>query len=184
MEISFTRTGARTHRTQACRDDGVVLLIPAYDRTSPMPHDYAHFIVESELGLEQGFWGLVSDGAIFPGMKVLEGRLPPRAAERSREIQRSAGQKGNEAEVLVGTLYTIAKRNLDRDWRLVARELKEMWRPAMSALTPLSPDQVAHVCAALREAQARWSALETGATLTVVWKRTLRRSREKIRRSA
>ena len=56
MNITFTRCGECTYTTMAVRDDGVTLEVPSYDRTSPLPHDLAHYVVERELGLKQGFW--------------------------------------------------------------------------------------------------------------------------------
>src|SRR5687768_8644189 len=45
MTITFTKTGAGTYTTLARRDDAVVLEVPSYDRTAPLPHDLAHYVV-------------------------------------------------------------------------------------------------------------------------------------------
>lgn len=86
MDISFTRSGERRYRTIATRDDRVTLSIPSFDRPKWFPHDLGHFVVEQVLGLRLGFWGCVAAGVIFPGMKVIHGRLPPHSAERSRAV--------------------------------------------------------------------------------------------------
>ena len=41
-----------------------------------LPHDLAHFVVESALGMELGFWGLLARGATF---KSVPGRRRTRA---------------------------------------------------------------------------------------------------------
>jgi hypothetical protein len=113
MEITFTRTGGRRYATQAVRDDGVSVQVPSYDRTAPLPHDLAHYVVERELGLKNGFWGCVAAGALFPGMTVISGRQRPQAAARSAAVIREAGQHGTEAEVLVGVLLGIVHDGLE-----------------------------------------------------------------------
>jgi hypothetical protein len=49
--------------TMAARSDG-----------TDLPHDLAHFVVETGLGLDHGFWNLVANGAAFQSI----GRRPTR----------------------------------------------------------------------------------------------------------
>jgi hypothetical protein len=44
-----------------------------------LPHDLAHFVIESILGLQLGFWGLVAKGASF---KSVAGRRRTRPGRR------------------------------------------------------------------------------------------------------
>jgi hypothetical protein len=169
MEITFTRTGGRTYATQAVRDDGVSVQVPAYDRTAPLPHDLAHYVVERELGLKNGFWGCVAAGALFPGMTVISGRQRPQAAARSAAVIREAGQHGTEAEVLVGVLLGIVHDGLEPGGAAARERLGRAWKPARPSRGPLNADEVCRVCAALREAEARWQALPVGDSLTVYW---------------
>jgi hypothetical protein len=162
MVLTFTRTGECTYTTRAQRDDAVLLEVPSYDRTAPLPHDLAHCVVERELGLRQGFWGCVAAGAMFAGMKVLAGRLPPHAADRSRAVIREAGQQGTEAEVLVGVLLRIMHAGADEDWPAARALLGREWQPSKPSLGPLDEASVRRVCGALREAQERWQALAVG----------------------
>src|ERR1051326_2722081 len=102
MKITFTRTGEHTYTTSAVRDDGVRLEVAGGDRTFLLPHDLAHYVVERELGLHRGFWGCVAVGALFHSTKVISGRQPPHAAERSMAILREAERDhGPEAEEMV-----------------------------------------------------------------------------------
>jgi hypothetical protein len=169
MRITFTKTGTNTYTTRAARADGVELSIPAYDRSSALPHDFAHFVVEQSLGLRGGFWGKVSRGALFPSVAVLAGRQPPHAADRSKAIVRESGQSGIEAEEFVGVLRAIVEQQLDRDLDRAAVRMRRMWRPADTTRSPVSRDELAHVCAALRAATASWKALGIGSSIAVVW---------------
>jgi hypothetical protein len=84
MDIRVWRSAGSQQATLATRRDGVRLSVPVFGKLDPLPHDLAHYVVERELGLPDGFWGSVAAGAIFAGMVVLEGRQPPHARERSR----------------------------------------------------------------------------------------------------
>jgi hypothetical protein len=151
------------------RDDGVALHVPGHDRTSPLPHDIAHYIVERELGLQRGFWGRIARGAVYPGMKVVSGRQPPRAGERSRQVIREAVQQGVEAEVWVGVLVKVMRERLEANWPVVNKLLRREWRPSKPERALPVAEEVRRVCAALRAAEARWQSLAVGETLTVTW---------------
>jgi hypothetical protein len=65
MDIAFTRSHDRRDETAVTRQDGVRLSVPVYGPLEPSPHDLAHYVVELELGLQDGFWASVAAGAIF-----------------------------------------------------------------------------------------------------------------------
>jgi len=60
-----------------------------------LPHDLAQFVVESTLGLQHGFWGLLAGGATF---KSVPGR---RCTQPGREVIRTHSEALNAAEQLV-----------------------------------------------------------------------------------
>ena len=124
MELTFTKGPNRTYSTIALRDDGVLIHVSGSDRKFPLPHDIAHFIVEHGLGLRRGFWGRVARGGVFPGMKVLEGRLPPHSTERTRSILKEEEEQGVEAEVLVGVLLHVMHEGLEENWPAMSRVLQ------------------------------------------------------------
>lgn len=169
MEITFTKAAPRKYEVLLRRDDGVVLAVPSFDRPARLPHDIAHFIVESELGLQRGFWGLLAAGVIFPNMSVASGRVRPHAAERSRSLLKEAGQQPIEAEVLVSVLLGIAEEGVDEDWPEVSARLNNAWRPRRSQRGPVSQDEVRRVCRRLREVAEQWEALRVGEGMTVRW---------------
>jgi hypothetical protein len=175
MEITFTRTGTGDYTTVVKRDDGVTFSVPSFDRTHALPHDLAHFVVESVLGLDRGFWGSIAAGAVFAGMTRISGRLPPHSAERAAGILREAGQKGTEAEVFVSAFLDVVRRNLDRELPAALARIAAEWSPAKGARTPPTPEELRRVCAGLRDAEARWQALAVGETLRVTWPASRRR---------
>jgi hypothetical protein len=187
VDVLFLREGVRRSRSQVRRDDGVTLHVPGYsfdDVGWLLPHDLAHLIVERGLGLGRGFWGTVASGGVFPGMCVLEGRRPPHADERSRDVIRANGRTDEltRAEVMVKVTCRIARDGRDRDRGSVAR-LAGDWSPAPDAL-----DAMPQVCAELREAAERWAALRVGEALAFDWpvpsRRTASRGTARTRRGA
>jgi hypothetical protein len=169
MKITFTRTGECTYTTVALRDDGVLLEIASSDRTLLLPHDLVHYVVERELGLPRGFWGAVAVGALFPSVKVISGRQPPHAAERSRAILREVQQYGPEAEVLGEVMLRLMQSGLEDNDAAVRAALAKLYQPRQPSRGPLAPEEVQRVCTELREVQQRWQALAEGESLTVSW---------------
>jgi hypothetical protein len=89
MDILFRKSGFSREPSEASRSDGVRLSIPVFGRLDPIPHDLAHFVIERELDLQNGFLGSIADGAIFEGMHVISGRQPPHAGEHSRTVMKA-----------------------------------------------------------------------------------------------
>jgi hypothetical protein len=170
MQITLTRSGEHTYRTTALRDDGVTLEVASSDRTFLLPHDIAHYVVERELGLQRGFWGCVAAGALFDSIKVISGRQPPHAAERSRAIIREARRDhGPEAEEMVSHMVRIMDAGLDSNWPAAQAVLARMYQPRKPSRGPLRAEEVQRVCGVLREVQQHWQALLIGESLVVFW---------------
>ena len=181
MKITFTRSGERTYTTFIERDDGVIIQVPSHDRSSSLPHDMAHYVVERELRLARGFWGRVASGAMFGGMRVVTGRLRPHAAARSKSMIKEEEQQLIEAEVLVGLLLDITHQRLEDDWAVVSTHLNSAWKPRKPSRESLSHKEVLQVCAELREAEQRWEALPVGESITVLWKKQHNKSLNRTR---
>jgi hypothetical protein len=62
MEVSFVRHRESRDRVYVTRHDGSSTAwdFPSYGEG--LPHDLCHLVVEEELGIAQGFWGLVDRG--------------------------------------------------------------------------------------------------------------------------
>src|SRR5262249_26825480 len=88
---------------------------------------------------------------------------------RSKSVIREAGQRGTEAEVLVGALLEILHEGLDDNWPAAHRVLARAWRPDKPSRALPDAEEVQRVCTALREAQQRWQALAVGQSITVSW---------------
>ena len=60
MRITITK-GEKVDRLDMERADGS-RASTSFPHKGPIPHDFVHYAVESELGFRRGFWGLVESG--------------------------------------------------------------------------------------------------------------------------
>jgi hypothetical protein len=62
LEVTFVRRPGRRDRVYVSRDDGsrTGWDFPSYG--DGLPHDLCHLVVEDELNVADGFWGLVAQG--------------------------------------------------------------------------------------------------------------------------
>ena len=169
MEIVMTRSAERMATTRVRRDDGATIELPSHVPFHRLPHDLAHFVVESAMGLPCGFWGSIADGAIFWEMRVVPRRRAAGAAERSKKVMKRAGPQITEAEALVGTVVDIYQRRLDRDWTTVRALLAGTWRPARPSRGLPTQAEIHRLCEALAKAETRWLDLAIGESLALNW---------------
>jgi hypothetical protein len=169
MEITFTKTGARSYEVVARRDDKVVVRVQTPDRPQALPHDMAHYLIERGLGFERGFWGAVAAGAVFKGMEVVSGRRPPHAGERSKAIIKAEYRQLATAELYVSVIQAVAREGKERDWAFVNASLDEVWRPFRWPRKAVTREGVLRVCESLREAEKQWRELPVGESVTVSW---------------
>jgi hypothetical protein len=182
MEITFTKTGARTYEVFARRDDGVVLRVRTPDKPLKIPHDMAHYVVERELNFDKGFWGSIAAGAVFGTMQVVSGRQPPHAAEQSAALIKASYREHAAAELYVAVLQRIAAESRERDWRYVNACLDEVWRPFRWPRPVVTAEDALRVCRALREAERLWVGLPVGESVKVSWP-TARKSAARRKRA-
>jgi hypothetical protein len=164
MDILFRKSGFSREPSVASRSDGVRLSIPVFGRLDPIPHDLAHFVIERELDLQNGFFGSIADGAIFGGMHVLSGRQLPHAGEHSRMVM-----KANHYPILFSEIL------VDRTLRALEGETVgikplPMTFPQIPSSTPADREAlIQRLVPKMREMCMRWQAVPMGESLLVVW---------------
>jgi hypothetical protein len=158
LDIEVVKGETRRYRSILRRADGVEVELDggAYNRLGrrELPHDVAHLIVEDELGLERGVWGVLAAGGLFRGASVRSGRQKPHAARRGREVVAEAREQLNQAEMLV---RVVCDGVLDPG---------ERWRS--EALTEAA---VARARKRLVAAADAWATLTPGGSLRFEWRR-------------
>ena len=134
-------------------------------RPGRVPHDLAHLIVEQELGLQRGLWGVLAAGGIVQNATLAAGRKPPHALERAARIAREAGEALRQAEVLVRGVADASRERRVGDRGELRRAVGERWWH--EGVTPAALERMD---AALRATAREWQALPAGASLTRVWR--------------
>ena len=171
LTVEFEKGHGRRYRSLIHRADGVVVAFDggAFNQVGgsagELPHDLAHLVVEEELALRSGVWGVLAAGGLFRHATVVSGRQKPHAARRGRAVVDAAGDDVMQAEVLTRAVCDAAAGTGPADPQTIRRAIGERWwsdtvtRPALD-----------RAAARLRQAGADWSTLPPGATLTTAWR--------------
>ncbi len=168
LDIVFHKGDTRRYRSILHRADGVAVELEggSYNRLGAreLPHDIAHLIVEGELGLERGLWGVLAAGGLFPNMTIRGGRQKPHAARRGREIVAAAVEQLNQAEILVRAVCDLAGEHTTDLRALRARTGERWWSDTASEAA------LARAFDRLDEAISDWAGLRAGELLRFTWR--------------
>lgn len=167
MLVVFTRLDQRRYISRITRADGVSFLVNGVGHMFQIPHDLAHFAIESALPLANGFWGSIAAGAVFPSMTYIDGRRRPRAKERSTAVLKSDAAHLSEAEILVrlfNTAFETNQSNVELGKMLADRRL-----PFPSMLQKSCDNQIASARVAWLESKCQWQKLAIGSELRLNW---------------
>jgi hypothetical protein len=163
----------RRYHTVFQRRDGLIVELDGggYNKVGspagPVPHDLAHLLVEDQLGLELGLWGVLAAGGEFAHTKVIAGRRAPHADRRARAVVDRAGDGLSQAELVTRAVADLALAGTDSDVAGLQRALGERWR-----LPDVDPRDLVQACTRLRGAAVEWAALPPGSVLEVMWGRS------------
>ncbi len=170
LEVLFEKAVAgRRYRSLLRRADGVEVAFEggAYNRVgggAQLPHDLAHLIVERELGLGQGVWGVLAAGGLFRHATVVAGRQAPHAARRGRELVEAAGDAIMQAELLTRVVCDACAAGRPFDAAALRRVNGEGWWSEL-----VTRDVVERCDTLLADAARAWAALAPGARLIERW---------------
>jgi hypothetical protein len=168
--VEFHKGPTRRYRSVLHRPDGVQVLLDggAYNRVGgpagEVPHDIAHLVVEDELRLDRGVWGVLAAGGLFRGATIHAGRQRPHAARRADEIRKSAGEQLNQAEVLVRVVCDLAAADAAADPRVLRARTGERWWA-----DTIAPAPVERAIERLRAAGETWAGMRTEDRLDLDW---------------
>ena len=124
---------------------------PGYD---PMlPHDVAHFIAESAIGLQGGVFGQLAAGGHASTFHPVDPKNKTRAAKRG---DRLAAASRTDAELSEKVVYAAM-----RFWKGEDKE------PA--AVGKITAEQIRRIAAEYQSASAKWSKLPVGGEITFEW---------------
>jgi len=170
MKLSVTRLDRDgRYQTLVTRDDDVIFRLNGVAHAFAIPHDVAHYVVESVLALDGGFWASVAAGAVFPSMSHVDGRRKPKAEARSKTVLKANARPLNEAEVLVRIFNDTIEQGHGKASPVLRGRLKERWAPPGHQPRHIPLEKIAEVFAAYREMLSRWKNVPVGGTLDLRW---------------
>jgi hypothetical protein len=168
--VEFIKGKTNRYRSVLHRPDGVEVELEggSYNklgaRSGSIPHDIAHLIVEDELALTGGVWGVLVAGGLFGHARVVGGRQAPHAAERGRAIISAAGDRITQAEMLTRAVCDVVRGDLPRHRAALRSTIGDRWWT-----DTLTEDALDRCETQLRAVAANWAGLPPGGTLTLHW---------------
>jgi hypothetical protein len=167
LDVEVHKGPTRRYRSILHRADGLAVELEggSYNRVGSreLPHDIAQLVVEDELGLDRGLWGVLAAGGLLPGMPIRAGRQKPHAARRGREVVAAATEQLNQAEILVRAVCDLAGEGTTDLRALRARTGERWWSETASEAA------LGRAFDRLDEAAARWARAGAGETLRFAW---------------
>ncbi|GAA3226293.1 hypothetical protein GCM10020256_36600 [Streptomyces thermocoprophilus] len=132
MEISFRKLPDNQHEVLVRGRKGPDVRLPAQPVGPTMPHDLVHAVVETALGIDDGFWGAMARGATFQGFEFL---TPTRHRRSGLKVLRRGGDAVMAAEMSVNWAYRVW-RGLPTEGRAVGRAPHRRGRPRQNRPPP------------------------------------------------
>ena len=150
MRIRWTRCSPDRHRFEIVRADGSREGAELETR-SVLLHDFVHYAVESEAGIDDGFYGLLARGLGF--------------GELRREVELQEHPGIHRAESLVGPMQAVWNGRISKE-RYV-----EQLGPGDPAVDQVPVDRafVDRVCERLRQITGQWRGTPFHDTMELVW---------------
>lgn len=170
--IAFEKHTPYRYSATIERTDGVQVRLVAggFNRIGAslprIPHDIAHLLVEDAFAIDDGLWGVLAAGGLFPepNTVVVGGKQRPHARTRGARIAATHEEGLRRAEVVVRAAADLALAGDDRDVAAFRRALGTRW-----ALPTADADRLALACDRLRRGSARWDQVATGGRLALAW---------------
>lgn len=168
--MEFFKGERRFYRSLLHRPDGLQVEFQggAFNKVGgadrELPHDLAHLVVEQELGLRNGVWGVLEAGGMFGHARVVAGRRGPHAGRMGRRVIDEAGDEIMQAEILTRLVCDVAAGELPADLPALRRGVGDRWwsDTVTRAALDRSRDR-------LRGGAAAWSRLAPGEALVAEW---------------
>jgi len=149
LRAVFLKRPGQRDRIYVTRSDGTTTGwdFPSYGHG--LPHDLCHLVVESELGLRHGFWGLVDQGA--------EIDLVDNQATLVRAGRRLVDEEGIDLSGLVEAETAVARLTSPDPEARLQRGMQE----------PHGIDASIRIHRRLEDLTRRWAALGDGESITL-----------------
>jgi len=166
VRISITK-GDKEDRLDMERADGSTASTN-FPHKGPIPHDFVHYAVESELGIERGFWGLVEAGHHPEEVQDIAKEAGHASAKRA-EVPAEHFVPAIQAERVVEAFeadYWSGRQGNPEGVTYMAEAGCEQSLVPMPAMDEVA---VGRIRQRIAEFSARWAALGPGETISLEW---------------
>jgi hypothetical protein len=171
-QVDFVKGESRRYRAVLHRPDGVQVAFDGCahdavggDGAGELPHDIAQLVVEDELGLRSGVWGVLVAGGMVRRATVLTGRRAPHAARHGRAVIARAGDRIEQAQMLARAVCDLCAADAPADPAAIRQAVGERWWAEGVTATSL-----ARARQRLRDGADQWADLFPSETLTARWR--------------
>jgi hypothetical protein len=156
MRILLHKVDDERHDLEIVREDGRRERANGLESKSLLVHDLLHFAVESEAGLDGGFWGLVGSGRTLVAMNDRTGATMAEAGEDLLLIEQIVGALSNAVKGLTAARMMEGFRNFAR---------------ARGAPLPAWLDEafIVRVQERMRRLLGHWRATPRAGTMEIAW---------------
>ena len=165
MQILVTK-GSQADWIEARRKDGSVARENLLHK-GPVAHDLVHYVVETELGFDRAFWGLVAAGNApesIAGMAKAAGHASAKRADKPNPNFVEAIQVERIVESFEAELWSSGSDNG------ALRAMAEAGCDQSLVATPsLSDEAIERTRARLAQLAEQWIALPVGGSLMLDW---------------
>jgi hypothetical protein len=166
MRIIITR-GERSDRIDAQRPDGSNVST-SFPHKGPIPHDAVHFFVESELGIADGFWGLVASGRHPEEIAAIAKAAGHASAKRASAPDDSIVgivQAERAVECFEADLWSGGEGDCDTLRDMVAAGCAQSLVPAIG----LEDAAISRIRDGLADLRSRWAEIGGGESIVLEW---------------
>lgn len=163
MRVTFTKESDRRYLVAIDRDRGP-RLVPRHGPGNDqyVPHDIAHLVIETELGIALGVFGQLAAGGT--GIFSTDGRRPSARRKRSDARLGALGRADMSRSEKLTYLCTS-------EWE--RRAGRRAGLPPGADTTLATADEIERVVRSLDRAARRWHALPIGSSIAYEWPQRL-----------
>ena len=148
VEIIIVKAESGPHRAVVARPAAEAVQFAVHDYGPALPHDLVHYVVEDELRLEFGFWGLLSAGAKLQSVQAYGTRDPRRIPPPDDPLVTTHLDELLAAERYVAALSAVPGTETEPD---------------------LETDRIERIRVRMSELNQRWQATGPGEALRLRW---------------
>ena len=140
----------------------------SFPKKGAIPHDAVHFIVETELELRNGFWGMIADGVRAADIQDIAKKAGHASAARARLPDANIVEL-LQAERLVECFEADIWSGSD-DVELFQDIARAACESSFVPDMQISADTILAIRSQLKKFEARWTGAPIGHTVTFEWR--------------